>query len=117
MRGQLLEILQHCQATNSVFVLTGDKSWFRLEDQHSGLSDASRDEVPENLVATMDTKMCMILMISSVSGIHGRLTLTKGMKCNSQYFRQYVIPNIQQNFCSSSRRKILNGILLHLGNA
>jgi hypothetical protein len=39
------------------------------------------------------------------------------MKENSQNFCQHLIPDIQQNSCSSSRRKRLNDILWHLENA
>jgi hypothetical protein len=39
------------------------------------------------------------------------------MKYDSQSFCQYVIPDIQQAICSSSGRKTLKGILLHLDNA
>jgi hypothetical protein len=39
------------------------------------------------------------------------------MKCNSQYFCQHVIPDIQQHICSSSRNKTLKDVLLHLDNA
>jgi hypothetical protein len=39
------------------------------------------------------------------------------MKFNSQYFCPDVLPDIQQNICSSSRRKTLKCILLDLDNA
>jgi histone-lysine N-methyltransferase SETMAR len=39
------------------------------------------------------------------------------MKCNSQYFCQDVIPDLQQNIRSSSCRTTLKGLLLHLDNA
>jgi transposase len=39
------------------------------------------------------------------------------MKYNSQYFSQHVIPDIQQSVCSSSIRKPLKRMLLHLDNA
>jgi hypothetical protein len=53
----------------------------------------------------------MISIISSISGIHSRLALTKVMTYNSQGFRQRVIPDVQQNICSSNRRETLKGIL------
>jgi hypothetical protein len=61
----------------------------------------------------------MISMIWFISGIYLLFALTKGMKCkrNSQGFWRHVIPDFQQNICSSSRRKPLKGILLHLDNA
>jgi hypothetical protein len=37
-------------------------------------------------------------------------------KYNSHYCYQHTLPGIQQNICSSSRRKTLNGILLHRDN-
>jgi hypothetical protein len=59
----------------------------------------------------------MISIIWFISGIQSLLALIKGVKSNSQYFCQHVIPDIQQNICSSSRRKTLNDSLLHLDNA
>jgi hypothetical protein len=116
---QLLEILQHCQATDFVNFLSEDESQFFLEHPHYGVWAASTDEVPETPMTTIDTEKCMMLIISSISGIQSLLALTKftKYKYNSQYFCQHVIPDIQQNVCSSSRRKTLNGILLHLENA
>jgi hypothetical protein len=57
-----------------------------------------------------DSEKCMISIIWCISGIHRRPALTKGTKYNSQYFCQRVILDIQQNICSSSRRKAGNGI-------
>jgi histone-lysine N-methyltransferase SETMAR len=65
----------------------------------------------------LDTGMCMISIIWSISGIQSGLALTKGMKYNSEHFCRHVIPDIRQNIYSSSRIKTLKDILLHLDNA
>jgi hypothetical protein len=72
---------------------------------------AFRDEVPETLMTKIDPGKCMISVIWSFSGIHGRLALTKGMTHNFHSFCQQVIPDIQPNICSSSRRKALKDFL------
>jgi hypothetical protein len=59
----------------------------------------------------IDTEKCIISIIWSISGIHSLHALTKGKKYNSECFCQHVIPDIQQNICSSSRRKTLKRIL------
>jgi histone-lysine N-methyltransferase SETMAR len=119
MSHQLLEILQHCQATSFVNFLTGDESWFFSEHLHYGVWAAFRDAVSETSMTTMSAEKDMISIIWSISGIRSLLALTKGMKSksNSQCFCQHVIPDIQQNICSSSRRKTSNHILLHLETA
>jgi hypothetical protein len=38
------------------------------------------------------------------------------MNYNSRHFCEDIIPDIQQNICSSGRRKTLNNILLHLAS-
>jgi hypothetical protein len=63
MSYQLLEILQHCQATDFVNFLTEDESWFVLEYLHYGVWAASRDDVPETLVRKTDTEKSMISII------------------------------------------------------
>jgi len=45
MSHQLLEILQHCQATDFVNFLTGDESWFFLEYPHYGMMSGPRPEM------------------------------------------------------------------------
>jgi hypothetical protein len=114
---QLLEIPQHCQATDFVNVLTEDESWFLLEYPHHGIWAASRDEELETFMTTIDTEKWMISIIWFICGIHSLLALTKGMEYNSEYFCQQAIPDIQQDICSSSRMKTLKDILLHLENA
>jgi hypothetical protein len=44
MSHELLEILQHCQATDVVNVLSGHESWFFMQRLHYGTWVASRDE-------------------------------------------------------------------------
>jgi hypothetical protein len=117
MSHQFLEILPHCQTTDFVNFLTWDQPWLFLDYPHFGIWAASRDEAPKTPMTKHDTENCMISIIWSISGIHSLLRLTKGMKYNSQYFCQHVIPHIQQNICSSSRRKSLKDILLHLDKA
>jgi hypothetical protein len=63
MSHQLLEILQHCQATDFVNFLTGDESSFRLEHPQYGVWAESRDEAPETRMTTIDTGKCMISII------------------------------------------------------
>jgi hypothetical protein len=117
MLHQLLEILQHCQATDFVDFLTGDESSFLLECPHSGVWAASREEVLETAMTKLETEKHMISTIWSLSGIHSVLTLAKDMKCISQYFCQHLILDIQQHNCPSSHKMTLKGILLHLRNA
>jgi hypothetical protein len=119
MPHQFLAILQPCQATDFVNFLIWDESWSVLEYSYSSVWAASRDDVPETDMTEIDIVMGMISIIWSISGIHGLLTLTKGMKYNSQYFCQHVIldTHINQYICSSSRRKTLKEILLDLDNA
>jgi hypothetical protein len=85
MSNQLLEIAQHCQATDFVNFLSEDESWFLLEHPHYGIETESRDEVREILMTKIGTEKCMISIIWSISGIHSLLALTKDMKykCNS----------------------------------
>jgi hypothetical protein len=99
--------------------LTGDEPWFFLEYPRYGVWTAFRDAIPETPMTRIETEKCMISILWSISGMHSQLAFTKGMKSkyNSQYFCQHIIPDIQQNICSSSRRNILKAILLHLGNA
>jgi hypothetical protein len=84
---------------------------------HYGVWMASRDEVPEIPMTELESDKCIISIIWSLSGIPSLLALIKGMKNNSQYFCQNVILDNQQSICSSSPRKTLKGILLHLDNA
>jgi hypothetical protein len=65
----------------------------------------------------IETEKRIISAIWSSSGIHSPPALNKGMKYNSQYFYQHVIPDIQQTICSSIRSKTLKDIVLHLGNS
>jgi hypothetical protein len=96
---------------------TGDESSFLLEHSHYDVLAMSRDDVPETPMTTIDTKTCTLFVIWSISAIHSQFALTNGMKSNSQYTYEYVIADIRQNVCSSSRRKTLEDILLHLYNA
>jgi hypothetical protein len=57
---QLLEIHQHCQATESANVLTGDESWFVLDHPHHGVWAASRDDAPEKLMTNIEAQKSMI---------------------------------------------------------
>jgi hypothetical protein len=82
-----------------------------------GVSAASGYEVPESPMTKLYTEKCMISIIWSISAIQSLLELTNRMKYNSQYFCHMVIPDIRQTISSSSRRKTLKIILLHLDNA
>jgi hypothetical protein len=114
MSDQLLEISQHCQATDFVNFLTGDKSWFFLSILmivHYGVWAASRDEVQETLMTKIGIEKCMISIPWSISGIHSLFALNNSMKHSFKHFCQHVIPDIQQNICASSGRKPLKDIL------
>jgi hypothetical protein len=61
---QLLEMLQHCQATDLVSFLTGDESRLLLEyPMMVGVWTASRDEKLETPMAEIDVEKFMILII------------------------------------------------------
>jgi hypothetical protein len=94
MPHQLLEIRQHCQATDFVSFLTGDQSWsFRnMPIMVFGPRPAPsyRKRPWENWhwkVRDFDHLV--------ISGIPRLPALTKGMKENPQYFCQDVTPEIQ----------------------
>jgi hypothetical protein len=116
MSLQLLEILQHCQATDFVNFLTGDELWLFLEHPHYVFWAASRDEVLETPMTRIGTEKCMISIIWFISRIRSPVALTKEMKRNSQYFSRHLFPDIQQSFCSSSGRKRLKDMRFHLDN-
>jgi hypothetical protein len=94
----------------------GEESCFFLDYPHDDVWAASRDGVPETPMTKIDAGTCMVSIIWSISRIQSLLALTKGMKykCNSQHFCQHVIPDIQLNICSSSRKTTLLIRLHHL---
>jgi hypothetical protein len=63
-----------------VNVLARDEPWILLEYSQDGVWPASRDEVTETRMTTIDTEKCMISVIWSISGIHSPFALIKGMK-------------------------------------
>jgi hypothetical protein len=56
MSHQLIELLQHCHATDFANFLTGNESWFFLESPHHGVWAACRDELPETRITKIDTE-------------------------------------------------------------
>jgi hypothetical protein len=117
---QLLEILQHCQATDFVNFLTGPSRGFVWSIMIMvWCLDRVQRWGTRNTNDKSETEKCMISIIWSISGIPSLLALTKRIKYNSSYFCQHVIPDlhIQQHICSPSRKIMLKNGLLHLGKA
>jgi hypothetical protein len=82
---------------------------------HYGVWAASKDDVPETLIAKIDNEKCMISILWSTSGIHRRLVWTKGMKYNSPCFCQLLFRMSSKRFAHRDAENIEKySILLYL---
>jgi hypothetical protein len=98
-------------------IITGDESWFYLYNLLDSASAESRDTLPERVRRKIDTEKCLISVLWSFSGIHHLIDMPPGMKYNSSFFCDVVMPGLIQNMTSSSRRKTLKLFFIHLDNA
>jgi transposase len=114
---ELLAVLERDRRNQFRNVVTGDESWFFLYYSHDSIWTQSRDEVPERISQKIDTEKCLLSVLWSVSGIHSLTDVPKGSTYNSAFLCDIVIPELVQNICSSSRRKSLKGMYIHLDNA
>jgi hypothetical protein len=58
-----------------------------------------------------------VSIIWSPSGLHSLLDIPKGEHCNSRLVANIVVPHVQTNFCSGTRRKRRKCWTVHLDNA
>jgi hypothetical protein len=118
MLHQLLEILQHCQATDFANFLTWDESWLFLESPHCDMSATSRGKLTKTAMTEIDTEKCTISIIWFISGIHIPFALTEGMKYNSQSFWQHAFRiSISRKISAHRAAENSEGYFWHLHNA
>jgi transposase len=117
LSSQLLAILQQEQQIEFERVLTGDESWFFLYYPPDSAWAVSRDALPERVKQTIDTEKCLISVFWSVNAIHSLVDVPKGMKYNTTFFYDTVMPGIIGDITSHSRRKTLKNFFLHMDNA
>jgi hypothetical protein len=77
----------------------------------------SRDEVPETIKETINTKKCLISVIWSMNGIHSLFDLSKGTTYNSAFFSDWVLLDLVEHFCAQRRRDTVKSIFVHLNKA
>jgi hypothetical protein len=99
------------------YMMTGDESWFYSYNTPDAAWEASRDELPERIKRKIDPRKCLISVLWSVTEIHHLIDVRPGMKYNSSFFCDVVMPGLIQNMTSSSRRKTLKLFFIHLDNA
>jgi hypothetical protein len=98
-------------------ILTGDESRFYLYNPPDSAWEESRDRLPEPIRRKIDAEKCLISVLWSVNGIHHLIDVPPGMKHNSSFFCDVVMPGLIQNMTFSSRRRTLKLFFIHLDNA
>jgi hypothetical protein len=114
---QLLAILGQQQPMDFEYVITGDASWFYSYNPPDAALAASRDEVPERKKRKIDTEKCLISVFWSIHGIRHVIYVLPGMKYNSLFFCDVVMPGLIQNITINKRRKTLKFFFINLDNA
>jgi hypothetical protein len=112
-----LQILEHDQQYEFERILTGDKSWFFFDYFHHLCWAANPDDALEIPKQKIQSKKCLNSIIWGGPGIESLLFVSKGMKYNTTFFVESVVPDLVEHVCRESRRKMLRGIMVDLHNA
>jgi transposase len=78
---------------------------------------ANPDDVPEIPKQNIQSEKYLISIISGSTRIKSMCHVPKGMKYNTTFFVESVVPDLVEHDCQESRRKTLRGIIVHLDNA
>jgi hypothetical protein len=73
--------------------------------------------VPEIPKQKIQSEKCLISIIWGSPGIKSLLYVPKGMKYNTTFFVESVVPDLVEQVCQESRRETLRGILVYLDKA
>jgi hypothetical protein len=98
-------------------MVAGDAGWFFFEYFDRSRWDVHSDDVPEIPKQKIQSEKCLISMIWRSTVIKNLLYVPKGMKYNTTFFVELVVPDLVEQVCSESRRKMLRGTVSHLDNA
>jgi hypothetical protein len=107
IRNKIWEILS---------LVAGEGSWFFLEIFMTYGWSGSRDDLPSRLKQNIQTEKYLISIIWSPSDIHNLLPVLKGEHCNSTFFVNVIVPDLQTNFYSGTQQKILKCWTVHRDN-
>jgi hypothetical protein len=73
--------------------------------------------VPEIPKQKIQSEKCLISVIWGSTGIKNLLYVSRGMKYNATICVELVVPDLVDHVCQESRRKALQGNMVHLDNA
>jgi hypothetical protein len=73
-------------------------------------------DVPQIRKQKMQSEKYLISIIWGSTKIKSLLYVPKGMKHNTTFFVESVVPDLVEYVCQESRRKTLRGIMVHLDN-
>jgi hypothetical protein len=73
--------------------------------------------MPEILKQIIQSEKCLISIILGSTGIKSLLSVPKGMKHNTTFFIESVVPDSVEHICQESQRETSRGIVVHLDNA
>jgi hypothetical protein len=98
------------------YVITRDEFWFYSHNPSDAAWAVSRDELPEWIKRKIDTGKGVISVFWSINGIHHLIGVPSGMKYNSSFSCDVVMPDLIQNITSKNRRKTVKIFFIHLDN-
>jgi hypothetical protein len=80
--------------------LTGEESWFSFEYFHHLYWAANPDDVPEIPKQKIQFEKCLIWILWRSTGIKSLLYVPKGMKYNTTFFVESVVPDLVKHVCT-----------------
>jgi hypothetical protein len=112
----LVPLLERMEASNCYTIVTGDKSWFTFELQHSAKWSTSREDVPQRVRQQIGIRKYMLMVIWGVGGFHVVDLMSSQCSLDSQYFVDNIMVPLVEKVFPKGRNPHARRRHLHLDN-
>jgi hypothetical protein len=112
----LLTALMEHKANGFQRIITGDGVWFFLDYPYGSVWAAPHEELSQRIRQKIDGEKCLVSILWSVNGIRSLLDVPKETTDNTAFLTDVVMPSLIENVRARTRRKTLNGWLIHTDN-